>query len=303
MKKRILITGLAIVLAFNVTACGKKSKSKGKESTTKDLEYPTDPRYTGRPLIADDDALTFYNAVDGSESGEHLEPDNTEAILKVLNPIKDEKNLIDKYKKSDEQKTHIPLLKLRTDDGYISYIGEDKWAFENDEEVSIYQANGDNATLPLAYLATCVAVPYAFAESHYDVYANKGQEEYISFTHGDKEDVLKQMDVDISNISDKSVAISPDYDTALENIFVYKNENKYIRYICTKELTGKTAGNCYIERSDMDNSKNPAEIEYAYSFMRYKNKAFGRDGQKTKWYAIDKRDNDIIINEKNFHEQ
>ena len=298
MKKRILITGLACVLAFNAVSCGKKSKSTTKETetTTEDIEYPTDPRYTGRPLIADDDALTFYNAIDGSESGEHLEPDNTEAILKVLNPIKDEKNLIDKYKKSDEQKIHIPLLKLRTDDGYISYIGEDKWVFEDDENVSIYQANGDNATLPFAYLATCVAVPYAFAESNYDKYAGNYQEEYYSFSHHYKEDILKQMDVDISNISDKSVAISPDFDTPVENIFVYKNENKYIRYICTKDLTDKTAANYYIERSDMDKSNDPPEIEYAYSFMRYKNKAFGRDGQNTKWYAIDKRDDDIIKN-------
>jgi len=317
MKKHILIIGLACVLAFNVAACGKKSKSADKESTTesntketetntetKKTESTTEFDYSSLPALADDNALTFYNATDGSECGIHIDYGNTkEAILNVLDSIKNESNLVEKYSANDESKTFIPFLRLRADDSYISYIGEDKWAFETENEISIYQAKGDNATLPLAYLATCVAVPFGFAESHYYEYAGKYQEEYVSFFTIDKDAILNNLDIDISNISDKSVAISPDFDTALENIFVYKNENKYIRYISTKELTGKTAGDCYIERSDMDCSNKSPEIEYAYSFFRYKNKAFGRDGQKTKWYAIDKRDDDIIINEKNFHEQ
>ena len=324
MKKKIIIFTITASLMVSLVSCGSTNKSKqttvntstkeNQESTTfesnteqttldsteESTEEPTtEPNNESEAIQAN-----FFNYLDNENHGILLKTKASKEVLSVISSIKKANNLVNRYKIGDEDKTKeiTPLFELNSDDEIIKYLGDNTWSFQVGNEVSIYKpTDSKKASLPCAFLATELCLPYALAKAQL---TENHESDFNQFTNMDIQDIADHLSIDYKNLTNKSYIVYPDSKAVYENIYLYKDNSTYLQYLGNK-INGKDKGKAYyLQRTETNHDTGLSNENNFYHYIRYNNEKYYRPDTKDVFYKTDKFEDDFFIKDENlFYEQ
>ncbi|MCR5629800.1 hypothetical protein [Eubacterium sp.] len=304
-----------------LVSCGPKRSLNTKDTTTKtnktqetttsetitseatteiQTEQPTEDFVDESEIIQ----ANFFNYLDNQNHGELLKTKASKEVLSVISSIKKANNLVNRYKIGDEDKTKeiTPLFELNSDDEIIKYLGDNTWSFQVGDEVSIYKPNDSKeATLPCAFLAAELCIPYAFSKAQLTDNVNS---EFNQFAGMDIQDIADHLSIDYKNLTNKSYIVYPDSKAVYENIYLYKDNSTYLQYLGNK-INGKDKGKAYyLQRTETNHDTGLSNENNFYHYIRYNNEKYYRPDTKDVFYKTDKFEDDFFIKDENlFYEQ
>lgn len=320
MRKKIVLFTITASLMAGLVSCGPKEKAKQTTDNTSNTEIKetqetttveaTTQESTTEQLTEesiDESAIiqaNFFNYLDNENHGILLKTKASKEVLSVISSIKKANNLVNRYKIGDEDKTKeiTALFELNSDDEIIKYLGDNTWSFQIGNEVSIYKpTDSKEATLPCAFLATELCVPYAFAKSRI---TESNNSEFNQFAGMDMQDIADHLSIDYANISEKSYIVYPDSKAVCENIYLYKDNSNSLRYLGYK-INGKDKGKAYyLQRDELNHDTGLSNEDSFYHYIRYNDEKYYRPDSHDMFYKADKFEDDFFIKDENlFYEQ
>ena len=320
MKKKIVLITITASLMTGLVSCGPKEKAKQttdntssteiKETQETTTEETTTQKSTTEQLTEesiDESAIiqaNFFNYLDNENHGILLKTKASKEVLSVISSIKKANNLVNRYKIGDEDKPKeiTPLFELNSDDEIIKYLGDNTWSFQVGNEVSIYKpTDNKEATLPCAFLATELCLPYAFAKAQL---TENHESDFNQFTNMDIQDIADHLSIDYKNLTNKSYIVYPDSKAVYENIYLYKDNSTYLQDLGNK-INGKDKGKAYyLQRTETNHDTGLSNENNFYHYIRYNNEKYYRPDTKDVFYKTDKFEDDFFIKDENlFYEQ
>ena len=304
-----------------LVSCGPKRSLNTKDTTTKTnktqetttsetiTSEATTEIQTEQPTedFVDESAIiqaNFFNYLDNENHGILLKTKASKEVLSVISSIKKANNLVNRYKIGDEDKTKeiTPLFELNSDDEIIKYLGDNTWSFQVGNEVSIYKpTDSKKASLPCAFLATELCLPYALAKAQL---TENHESDFNQFSNMDIQDIADHLSIDYKNLTNKSYIVYPDSKAVYENIYLYKDNSTYLQYLGNK-INGKDKGKAYyLQRTETNHDTGLSNENNFYHYIRYNNEKYYRPDTKDVFYKTDKFEDDFFIKDENlFYEQ
>ena len=320
MRKKIALFTITASLMAGLVSCGPKEKAKQTTDNTSNTEIKetqetttveaTTQESTTEQLTEesiDESAIiqaNFFNYLDNENHGILLKTKASKEVLSVISSIKKANNLVNRYKIGDEDKAKeiTPLFELNSDDEIIKYLGDNTWSFQVGNEVSIYKpTDSKKASLPCAFLATELCLPYALAKAQL---TENHESDFNQFTNMDIQDIADHLSIDYKNLTNKSYIVYLDSKAVYENIYLYKDNSTYLQYLGNK-INGKDKGKAYyLQRTETNHDTGLSNENNFYHYIRYNNEKYYRPDTKDVFYKTDKFEDDFFIKDENlFYEQ
>ena len=326
MKKKIVLFTITASLMAGLVSCGpaqnakqtteNTSNAKGTESTesieTTTCESTTESNteiHTEQPTEesineSENIQANFFNYLDNQNHGLLLKTKASKEVLNVISSIKKANNLVNRYKVGDNVKTKeiTPLFELTSDNEIIKYLGDNTWSFQVGSEVSIYKpTDSKEASLPCAFLAAELCIPYTFAKAQL---TEESTPEFNQFAGLDMQEIADHFSIDYANLTDKSYIVYPDSKAVSETIYLYKDNSTCLRYLGNK-IYGKDNGKAYyLQRDELNYNTGISNEDNFYHYLRYNDEKYYRPDTHDVFYKADKFEDDFFIKEENlFFEQ
>jgi len=319
MRKKIVLFTITASLMASLVSCGPKKQTKEsatptedttenttRETTTKDLSTErVNEQTTEEPINKSSNIQTnFLNYLNNENYGGLLKTTASKEVLKIINSIKKEENLVNRYPINEYNKTkqRTPSLEINGLNETIRYYGDNEWAFISDKEASIYKVKGGKeASLPCAFLSAQLCIPYAFAKSAPEVKTNNT---FMQLNGLDLQDIADHMIIDYTNLTEKSNVIYPDSKVVNEYMYLYKDDSTYINYSSTKINGGDNGKAYYLQKDEYNHETGFSNEDNYYNYLRYKNEKYYRPDTHDVYYKAKNFQDDFFIkNENLFFEQ